>query len=212
MKWYNFFSNFYDRSLDKIYGDSRFSLVKQLKLGDNPTVLDLGCGTGANFSYLKNHSPTCQIFGIDFSQGMLSKAQKRIDAHNYQGIHLLQVDVSHLSASLLRENSWPVEYDAIVCTLGLSVFPDWENVMAEIPSLLKLEGQCAVMDVFAKNETFHSRLVELIAGADLKRPIKSTIKNLFNEVSYEIMPVKESTVGGELFICIGQGRQTGFDA
>ncbi len=52
MKWYDIFSGFYDKSLEKLYFSSRKRAIELLDLKDNQTVIDIACGTGANFKHI----------------------------------------------------------------------------------------------------------------------------------------------------------------
>jgi ubiquinone/menaquinone biosynthesis C-methylase UbiE len=48
-----------------------------LKAGD--TVVDIACGTGANFSFLQEKiGSNGRIVGVDFTDAMLTKAKERV--------------------------------------------------------------------------------------------------------------------------------------
>ena len=95
------------------------------------------------------------------------------------------------------------KFDRIICVLGLSVIPDWEKVMDRMIDLLKDEGRLVVVDVFAEKRDFNTWLVEKIAKADLDREIWQTMKNKTHNFQMEYLPVKESKVGGKLFVASG---------
>ncbi|HMS50813.1 MAG TPA: class I SAM-dependent methyltransferase, partial [Chitinophagales bacterium] len=69
MKWYDLFSNFYDNSLEKLYFDSRKRAIELLDLKDGHTIIDVACGTGANFRHIKATNKDISIYGTDFSAG-----------------------------------------------------------------------------------------------------------------------------------------------
>lgn len=48
MKWYDFFSNFYDNALEKLYRDSRIRAIQLLDIQDDHQILDLAYGTKSN--------------------------------------------------------------------------------------------------------------------------------------------------------------------
>ena len=75
MKWYDIFANFYDNSLEKLYLSSRKRAIEILELKPHQNILDIACGTGANFKHIKNAQPSVKIFGTDFSEGMLRKCK-----------------------------------------------------------------------------------------------------------------------------------------
>jgi ubiquinone/menaquinone biosynthesis C-methylase UbiE len=56
--------------------------VDRLSLKPGDCVLDVGCGTGRNFPFLREAiGPSGRIYGVDLSAGMLRKARKR-DRHH----------------------------------------------------------------------------------------------------------------------------------
>ncbi|GAA4848492.1 class I SAM-dependent methyltransferase [Algivirga pacifica] len=204
MKWYDFFSNFYDQSLEKLYADSRRRAVELLELKEGDVVLDLACGTGANFSHLKKSCANIEIYGADFSEGMLRRATHNIEKNQWEGIHLFQADARNLTKDTLSEYTGKeIKFDQVLCVLGLSVMPDWTTIMTNMLDLLKEGGKIVVVDVFAEKRDFNTWLVEKIAKADLDRPISEELKSKVNNFHMEYLPVKESKVGGKLFVAAG---------
>ena len=53
MKWYDIFSNIYDASLEKLYYSSRERAIELLDLKSGQSLIDIACGTGANFKHIK---------------------------------------------------------------------------------------------------------------------------------------------------------------
>jgi ubiquinone/menaquinone biosynthesis C-methylase UbiE len=97
MKWYDVFSNFYDSSLEKLYASSRKRAIELLDLKDQLTIIDVACGTGANFKHLKSGGHTFMLYGTDYSLGMLHKAQDLIKKNNWDNIDLFEADARTLS-------------------------------------------------------------------------------------------------------------------
>lgn len=204
MKWYDIFSNFYDASLEKLYFESRKRAVELLELKEGQSILDVACGTGANFRHIKAADLELNLYGTDFSEGMLRRGQATIDKEKWDNITLFQADARELSPSFVQKqiNKEPY-FDKIICVLGLSVIPDWETVLDKMLDLLKKNGQLVVVDVFAEKRTFHTWLVEKVAKADLDRKIWQTLEARTLDFQYEYLPVKESKVGGKLFVATG---------
>ena len=75
-KAYNIWSDQYDTSLNKTRDLDKKSTIGTLKKFDFSTVIELGCGTGKNTSFLLEKAD--EIIGLDFSQEMLNKAKKKI--------------------------------------------------------------------------------------------------------------------------------------
>ena len=65
---------FFDR-LFFLPGDLRRKAAMRLGLSRGDSVLDIGCGTGVNFPYLREAvGSSGRIYGVDISTGMLRKA------------------------------------------------------------------------------------------------------------------------------------------
>ena len=74
-RWYDFFSYTYDLSCERMYWPCRLDVRR--RVGDRPgrVLLDLCCGTGANFPHLAEAiAGGGRLVGIDASAGMLRKA------------------------------------------------------------------------------------------------------------------------------------------
>lgn len=197
MKWYDVFSGFYDSSLEKLYFESRKRAIELLDLNDGQTILDVACGTGANFRHIKATGKSVTIYGTDFSGGMLKKAQGLIEKNNWKDIFLFQSDARELSLSLVEKHTNnKLKFDRIICVLGLSVIPEWEQVLNNLLQLLNENGKIVIVDVFAEKRNFNTWLVEKIAKADLDRKIWQTLETKTLNFHYEYLPIKESKVGG----------------
>lgn len=204
MKWYDVFSNFYDTSLEKLYFESRKRAVELLDLHDGQILLDVACGTGANFKHIKAAGKNVTLYGTDFSSGMLKKGQALIEKNNWNAITLFQSDARDLSVSTISNYiKQPAQFDRIICVLGLSVIPDWEKVLDNLIGLLKENGKIVIVDVYAEKRNFNTWLVEKIAKADLDRKIWQTLSSKTNNFHQEYLPVKENKVGGKLFVAVG---------
>ncbi len=207
MKWYDIFSNFYDSSLEKLYAESRKRAVELLALEDGQTVLDVACGTGANFKHIQALNLDIHIYGTDFSEGMLRRGKDMIEKNNWKNITLFQADARELTPDFVSQKikSEPC-FDRIICVLGLSVIPDWEVVLDRMFDLLKDDGKIVIVDVFAEKRDFNTWLVEKIAKADLNREIWQTFEKRTTNFHHEYLPVKESKVGGKLFVASGMKK------
>lgn len=74
-KSYNSWAEQYDTNENKTRDLDTKSTIKTLTKYDFKNVLELGCGTGKNTSWLLNKAEL--IIGLDFSQGMLDIAKKK---------------------------------------------------------------------------------------------------------------------------------------
>jgi SAM-dependent methyltransferase len=76
-------------------GSLRARAVDSLDLDPGDTVVDLGCGTGANLRHLREAvGPTGTVVGVDLTPGMLSQARERVDRAGWENVHLVQGDAA----------------------------------------------------------------------------------------------------------------------
>jgi len=204
MKWYDVFSNFYDNSLEKLYFESRKKAADLLDMQTGNTILDVACGTGANFGHILNINKNISLYGTDYSEGMLRRANYILEKQGWNDIYLFHADARTLNKQFIKEEIQTIEsFDRIVCALGLSVIPEWEKVLDNLISLLNDNGKIVIMDVYAEKRNFNTWLVEKIANANLDRKIWQTLEKKTTNFHMEYLPVKENKVGGKLFVAVG---------
>jgi ubiquinone/menaquinone biosynthesis C-methylase UbiE len=207
MKWYDLFSNFYDSTLEKLYADSRRRAVEIMDPGDGQKILDVACGTGANFRHILKANSSVTIYGTDYSEGMLRKAAVNAEKNAWEQVRLFRSDARDLNpATLAAQKVNTTSFDIVICVLGLSVVPEWQKVLDNMLGLLKDKGMIVIVDVFSEKRTFNTWLVEKIAKADLDRNIWQSIQKKTDNFHLEYLLVKESKVGGKLFVCSGMKR------
>lgn len=69
--------------------------VSSLELSDDETIVEIGCGTGLNFTHIQNKiQKNGKLIGIDISDEMLEQAQIKIKKFNWQNIELLNTDIT----------------------------------------------------------------------------------------------------------------------
>jgi ubiquinone/menaquinone biosynthesis C-methylase UbiE len=73
----------------------RRDAVDSLALAPGDTVVDLGCGTGANLRHLRDAvGPTGTVIGVDLTRGMLAQARERVEDAGWENVHLAQADAA----------------------------------------------------------------------------------------------------------------------
>lgn len=76
-------------------GRLRREAAAALDLDRGDTVVDLGCGTGANLPYLREAvGPTGAVVGVDLTRGMLDRARRLVDAAGWRNVHVVQGDAT----------------------------------------------------------------------------------------------------------------------
>ena len=119
------------------------SVIDLMEIGENPTVLDVGCGTGwalGQIAALRDGKG--EYYGIDLSAKMIAKA-----IQNFQGkrnFHFVQAasDTIPLPADFA---------DAIICTNSFHHYYDPGKALREMRRLLKRGGRTYILDPTADN-------------------------------------------------------------
>lgn len=146
-KKYDRFSKIYDlfespmemRAFSK-YRKEALSLAKG-------KVLEVGVGTGKNFPY---YPKDVEVIGIDFSKGMLEKAEKRKKELGLEDVKLLLMDAQNLE---FEDNT----FDTVVSTFVFCTVPDPIKGLKEVYRVLKPGGKA----IFLEHMKSESRLLNI---------------------------------------------------
>jgi ubiquinone/menaquinone biosynthesis C-methylase UbiE len=152
-RWlYELLAPAYDRVSGEamLYATARARAIELLHLRPGTTVLDVACGTGRNHEHIQQRiGPSGRLVGADRSPRMLQQARERAAHHRWSNIKLVETDVTNLTLELLDEggNAAPsAGFDAVLCTLGLTVIPDWRSAWQAMLALVRPGGRIAIMD------------------------------------------------------------------
>ncbi len=120
----------------------RCKFIKNLPVNNNTIVVaDLMCGMGECWQAILTKYPKAKITAIDFSEGMLTIAQKRnLNKYNNQ-INLLHGDV-------LYDNFQENYFDIVVCAFGIkTISPSEIPIIAKrIYTMLKPGGSFSIIE------------------------------------------------------------------
>lgn len=102
-------------------------------------VLDVACGTGANFPYLPS---TVDLVGVDISPEMLAKARERLTRLELKGT------VEEMDAQALEfdDNS----FDTVISSLSTCTFPDPVTAIEEMNRVCKPTGRISTSRTWSK--------------------------------------------------------------
>lgn len=130
----------YDRGSPKfVYNWKRLAFAAA-KLQQGDSVVVFCCGTGKDFPLIREHiGESGHILGLDFSQGMLDRAADIIAANHWHNIEVRHTDV--VAMDYLGK-----QFDAAVCTLGLSTIPDADKAWANIKRHVVPGGKIIIGD------------------------------------------------------------------
>ncbi|MEX1071383.1 MAG: class I SAM-dependent methyltransferase [Anaerolineales bacterium] len=113
---------------------------KELRLKSGDLIVDIGCGTGLNFSPLhKAVGSHGKIIGVDFSGAMLERARQKIVENQYENVELVQGDAASFD--------FPNETNGIISTLALTFIPEAADVIHNGAAALATGARWVVMDM-----------------------------------------------------------------
>lgn len=132
----------YDMSMGHFFARLKEKAFKEstLKAGDH--VLVFCCGTGLDFPHiLRRIGEEGKITGVDFSGKMLKRAAEKISRNNWSNIELVRADVIRF------ENKLDPKADTGVCTLGMSIIPEFRSAYYNLLSNIRVGGEIIIGDM-----------------------------------------------------------------
>ena len=140
-------------------------------MAEGEHILEVGVGTGKNFSYYPDQA---RITAIDFSPKMLEQA-KRKQQRKQLGVHLDIMDVQSLCYA---DNS----FDTVVASFVFCSVPQPRKGLKELYRVLKPGGQLLLLEHVLSSNKFMAMLMNLLnplvlrlVGANINR---QTVKNV----------------------------------
>ena len=113
-------------------------LFRDLKIPKKPTVLDVGCGTGAStFELMKGTHWKGKFFGVDLSQKMVDAAKKKAVESHRDNVEFSRGDAEHLD---FPDSS----FDLVISNQVFHWIQNKRKALREIFRLLKPSGQVAL--------------------------------------------------------------------
>ena len=168
-----------------------------LKPGD--TVIEIGCGTGLNFKYVRQFiGDSGQLIGVDLTDAMLEQAESRVNKNGWGNIRLVQSDAA--------KYSFPGNIDGVFSTFALTLIPEYQTVIARASDALVDSGRFVLLD-FKKPERWPLWVAKL--GVAITRPFGVTL-DLAERKPWEVMKsyFRKVTVtdlyGGFVYIAVGE--------
>lgn len=118
----------------------RLRAVQALRLRPGDCVVDIACGTGLNFPLIEEQvGPGGRIVGVDLTDAMLARAQRRTEEHGWGNVSLVEADAADFD--------FPTDVDAILSTYALTQVPDCAEVIAHGAAALSERGRWVVLDL-----------------------------------------------------------------
>ncbi|HET7884350.1 MAG TPA: methyltransferase domain-containing protein [Acetobacteraceae bacterium] len=145
----------YDRAFGSISGQFIPALLRAARVGPGYKVLDVATGTGAAAEAATDAvGPSGVVVATDLSPAMLAKASGRLSGK--------------LNVSLAVEDGQSLtfpdrQFDAVLCAMGLMLFPDPARGLSEFRRVLR-EGRWAAVSVNTVPERAFATRVDAIVG------------------------------------------------
>ncbi len=118
----------------------RHLAVKDLRLKQGDTVVEIGCGTGLNFGLFQRHiGPAGRVIGVDLTPAMLEQASRRVARRGWKNVELVQSD----AASYV----FPENVTGVFSSYALSLMPDCGRVVDNAAQKLANGGHMVVLDL-----------------------------------------------------------------
>lgn len=179
---------FYDGFMffpEKLYlGKRRRKLISGLK----GRILEVGVGTGVNFSF---YNDQVVVTGIEPSETMLSRAtekRKRLKLTNRIGLLHTGCGLPEMQ-QMVEENS----LDAVICTLVLCTIPEPEKAIAQFKKWLKPGSQLVIMEHIRAHTHFYGKIQDaanpywskFADGCQLNRSTDTMLSKAGFQLQYE---------------------------
>lgn len=176
----------------------RRTAADRLRLQPGAAVLEVSCGTGANFPTIEERiGPAGRLVGVDFTPAMLEQARGLVRRRGWQNVELVEADAARLDLGQ--------QFDAVLWTLAASVVPGWQAALERAVAHLKPGGWLVLADArlsehwYARPFNWVAELLGAGAAADIGRQPWTLLPQHLAEVGYE-----ELLMG---FLYVGWGRK-----
>lgn len=94
----------------------RRAAARSLDLEAGDTVVEMGCGTGANVPFLRERvGPDGRVVGVDLTRPLLERTRARADRHGWSNVHVLEADATRPPVS---------RADAVLGSFVVGLLPD----------------------------------------------------------------------------------------
>ena len=139
-------ARFYDWSANAYYligfreWAYRRRAVEALQLRPAATVVEIGCGTGLNFSLLEQRiGSTGRLIGVDPSPEMLDQARRRVAASGWNNVDLVQARAADFD--------FPAGVDGVFSAFALTLEPLFDEVITKAAAAISPGRRFVLLDL-----------------------------------------------------------------
>jgi len=168
----------YDDTVGRGMASSTNLLLRELQIPENPTVLDVGCGTGiSTFELMKRVKG--RFFGIDISQKMIDLAREKALALGFSNVEFSKGDAEQLG---FPESS----FDLIISNLVFHWVQNKQKALKEMFRVLKPRGQVALLFNAGPHYKEALEIYTRIRNRHPEYPIPDMLKVISLEEAHEL--------------------------
>jgi len=150
---YSSYAKVYDHIFGKIFRDGRQHAVRHLTLSPGERVLEVGVGTGLALPF---YPRSCEIVGIDLSDGMLEKCRERMEEFGLHHVAVMRMDAAAME---FADNS----FDAVMAAYVVTAVPDYRKVMMEMIRVCKPGGRIILLNHFSNGNPLIAAIEKVIS-------------------------------------------------
>ena len=165
--------------------------LRFLSIAENATILDCGCGGGANIKKLLQKCPKGIVKGIDYSDISVKKAQKV----NEKAIRAGRCDV--LQANVMELPFDGHTFDIVTAFETIYFWPDLQKSFQEIYRVLKPDGTFFICNESNGESNKDDKWVEKIGGMTIYNG--SQIKECLEQSGFDHIHIDKNNRG---WLCV----------
>lgn len=145
-RFYDRWAGIYDQVASRTPGITtvRKAAIDSVNLSTGETVVEMGCGTGANFKFLRRAvGQDGRVIGVDLTPGMVARAQRRIQRRDWSNVGLVRADAIAPPVA---------EADVVFGTFVIGMLDNPAAAIQTWCETLSMGGRIGLLDATKSNE------------------------------------------------------------
>lgn len=171
MQRYDSTAHIYDMRYSEEQASKIEAAMKNVTIGKEGLVLDVGCGTGLLFSYVANKAKA--TVGLDISRKILFQAEKR--AEKFADVHLILADADNL----------PLKDEVFSCLFAVTLLQNMPNPSKTLSEIRRVTKENSFM---------------IITGLKKKFPLE-TFEGLLRDAGLKVITLENESLRCHVAVC-----------